>query len=165
MLGFSLTLAVIAASVMADVTDPTTPRGLVLDFANLAWWQALLGVIFALGLSPAPWITGLAMGRLQFAAAARRDFERQLREQVEMHGRELGAKDVYYGALLDGKDQRYADLKEASTKNAEAAERERRRADEVTDAALDMTEALQASTHVIASVNQIAREAVSDEHP
>lgn len=47
---------------------------MIVDLANLEWWQAFVGILVALGLSPAPWILGLALGRIQFTGPARADF-------------------------------------------------------------------------------------------
>jgi hemoglobin-like flavoprotein len=113
----------------------------VVDLLNLQWWQAAVGVLVALGLSPAPWLAALATGRLQFAAPALAEKERALAEQKR-----------HYEALIAEKDK-------TSETNRIAAEKNKDRADQVTDAALGMAKVIEANTHVIASVNEIAREA------
>lgn len=37
---------------------------------DLQWWQSVVAIVAALGLSPAPWILGLALGRITFTATA-----------------------------------------------------------------------------------------------
>lgn len=137
--------------------------GILLDLTNLQWWQTLVGILGVLGLSPAPWLLGLATNRIQFAAPARADFESQKKEMREAHERELNSRDKQSSLLLDLAGERYSELQRANQANIEAAERHRRRADEVTDAALEMTEVVRASTHVMASVGEAARVVATEE--
>lgn len=137
--------------------------GVFIDITNLEWWQALSALIGALGLSPAPWLLGLATGKIQFSGPARKDFERQLVDLSAAHGRELEARDKYHGALMTGQQTRYADLERSNTANAEAAERERVRADAATEAVWEMAEVAKASAHVMASVGEAARMATEDQ--
>jgi hypothetical protein len=65
----------------------------------------------------------------------------------------------HYEALLTLERARYAELYKSNEANAEAAEGHRSRAEKVTDAAFAMTEVVRANTHVIQSLNEIAREA------
>lgn len=127
-------------TVLADGGQAPQP-GLVVDLLNLQWWQALVGIVGLLGLSPAPWLLGLATNRIQFTAPAQAEKQRALDE-----------KDRHYQALIAEKDKTSEGYRLAAEKNKE-------RADHVTDAALDMTRVIEANTHVIASVNEIAREA------
>jgi hypothetical protein len=130
-----------AWSAVAESGGQDAPGGVVVDLLNLQWWQAAVGVLVALGLSPAPWLAALATGRLQFAAPALAEKERALAEQKR-----------HYEALIAEKDK-------TSETNRIAAEKNKDRADQVTDAALGMAKVIEANTHVIASVNEIAREA------
>jgi hypothetical protein len=101
-----------------------------------------------LGLSPAPWILGLAVGRIQFTKVA-----------DALHARELAEQSRHYEALLAVEASRYAELTVTNKANADAVEKHRGRAEEVTDAALQMTEVVAANSHLIAQLNAVAREA------
>ena len=81
----------------------------------------------------------------------------------DAHERELNARDKQSALLLELAGQRYSELQQANQANIEAAERHRRRADEVTDAALEMSEVVRASTHVMASVGEAARVVATEE--
>lgn len=146
------------------LTEASTPS-VTIDLLDLQWWQALIAILGILGLSPAPWLLGLAAGRIQFSGPARKDFDRQLKDKDDAHARELAAKDVYYNALLVGKDQRYADLEKANEANREAARRHEARADNLTEAVLEVAEIVQQNTHVVESFDQVTREAVNDGRP
>lgn len=74
---------------------------------DLEWWQTLAAVVGALGLSPAPWIFGLALGRLQFSAPAERAYNAR-----------LSANDA-------GWQRSYDELKESRDTYREAWENER----------------------------------------
>lgn len=148
---------------LVSVADTTTNSpGLTVDLLNLEWWQTLIGLLVVLGLSPAPWLLGLAAGRIQFTTPARRDFDRQLKDKDDAHARELAGKDAYYSALLAGKDVRYADLERANEANREAARRHEARADHLTEAVLEVAEIVKQNTHVVESFDQVTREVVHD---
>lgn len=134
----------------ADV-GPADPS-LVIDLLNLQWWQGLIGIIGILGLSPAPWLLGLATNKIQFTAAAERE-----------KGRALAKQDEYHKALMDAQKERYSDLERANAKNEEAAATQQARADAATDAIFDMKDVVEANTHVLKSVNQVAREATGQD--
>lgn len=155
--------ALVAHLLRQAVPDGGGTTGVFLDLTNLQWWQTLVGILGVLGLSPAPWLLGLATGRIQFSAPARADFEAQKKEMRDAHERELNARDRQSVLLLELAEQRYSELQQANQANIEAAERHRRRADEVTDAALEMSEVVRASTHVMASVGEAARVVATEE--
>lgn len=146
-----------ASRIAMGEVAPDGNGGVFVDIANLQWWQTLLGILGVAGLSPAPWILGLATGKIQFTAVARKDFDRQLVEKDAAHQRELAARDLYHQGLMAGEKQRYADLERANQANTAAAERNRERADEVTDAALEMTKVVEANTHIMRSLKQAER--------
>lgn len=126
--------------------------GFYVDLLNLQWWQALIGIVVALGLSPAPWITALATGRLLFRA----DLDERLRKRDQEHEKALESQKSYYEALLVGKDERYADLKSANEANAQAAIRERERAEEITDVALELSDIVRANNHFLESLGAVS---------
>lgn len=131
----------------ADVNNPNGPS-LVIDVFDLQWYQTLSLLLAGLGLSPAPWLLGLATNRIQFTGPANAEKNRALEEQKR-----------HYDALLAVEIKRYDALDKSNEKNASAAETERKRADYVTDAILEIKDVVEANTHVIASVHQVAREA------
>jgi hypothetical protein len=130
---------------MADVNPGPT---LMVDLFDLQWYQSLGLLLAGLGLSPAPWLLGLATNRIQFTGPAEKEKQRALEEQKR-----------HYEALLASEARRYSDLEKSNEQNAAAAKTERTRADFVTDAVLEIKEVVEANTHVIASVHQVAREA------
>jgi hypothetical protein len=142
-------LALLAFLTQFSEVGPNT--GFYVDLLNLQWWQTLIVILGLLGLSPAPWLLGLAAGRIQFSAPARKDFERQMSVAETAHEKALTEKDRHYQALIEFLQTRYSDL-EAANKI------EKERADQLTDAAFEMTDVVRASTHALNSLNQVARE-------
>lgn len=131
--------ALIAIGYQFEVNPPRDPS-IWFDLANVQWWQAVIVILVGLGLSPAPWILGLAQGKIQFTAVSRKDFERQLAE-----------RDRFHDALMVQERQRYADSEAARKLNADAAERERARAEKATDVLVEMTEVVQGAQHFMRS--------------
>lgn len=148
-------LAALAAAV-ADVGTPTG-GGIVIDIFDMQWWQAIGAFAVLLGLSPAPWITALATGRLLFRA----DLEARLAERDKAYVELSASKDREHAAILAEREARYADQKRASDVNALAADTERKRADGLTEAVLEVVEVVRGNNHLIGSVVEVAREATS----
>lgn len=148
-----LALAFTAATgvMISGASDPSG-GGLYVDLLNVQWWQALIAGAVGLGLSPAPWITALATGRLLFRA----DFERQLAKKDEEHSRAMAQQVSYYEGLRELDKERFDELKLTNAANAAAAQTERRRADEVTDAVLEVGDVVKANTHVLNSFHAAA---------
>ena len=124
--------------------------GFYIDLLNLQWWQALLAIIVALGLSPAPWITAVATGRLLFRA----DLERQLARSDREHEKAFSQQKDYYEALLAERKGRYDELAVANQVNTNAALKERERADEITDTLLEVSAVIEANNHFLESFGQ-----------
>lgn len=131
---------------------------LIIDLLNMQWWQALIALLGAAGLSPAPWILGLATNRLQFTKAAEAAYEKREQAMRENHAREMAALTAYHEKVLEAKDQRYADLEEIHDQNVEALTAQKERADKVTSAMFGATDALKMTTHVIQELRQAAEE-------
>ncbi len=138
------------ASPLAVATSTTGQPSLVVDLLQIQWWQGLAAFLVALGLSPAPWILGLAFNRIEFTAPA-----------AARHKAALAEQQRHYEALLDLWKSRYSELEIANAANAASAETHRSRAEKLTDSAFEMTEVVRANTHVIESLNDIAREATA----
>lgn len=140
----------------------------------LEWWQSLVIILGALGLSPAPWLLGMAAGKIQFTAVAAEAHQRELVAKNEAHtrelaardlshARELAAKDAYHEALMTGQKERYATLELSNEANRLAAEKQQARADELTDAVFGVVEVVRASSHVISAVNEVTQEVIQRE--
>lgn len=143
------------------------------DLANLDWWSKAIILVGTLGLSPAPWLAGLAAGRLQFSGVARKDFERQLAEQAKGYERQLSDQDAAHAreiqaltdqsaALMDIHRERYAESEAARKLNAKAAEVERERADQATGKLVDIIPVVRSVQHFMESQFEAAREVVED---
>ncbi len=125
--------------------------GVVIDLLNLQWWQTLIALLAAAGLSPAPWILGLATNKIQFTAVADATYEKRLAELQ-----------AYHEDLSRVKDQRYADLEATAKKNEQAVQIERERADNATKALAESTDVARMATHVIEEMRQAAQEVTPD---
>lgn len=132
-----------------------------LSFASLEWWQGLVLVLGGLGLSPAPWILGLAMGRIQFTAVAAAAHERELEKQEHNHAAQMDALREFHVQVLAAERERYKTLEKANEQNREAAERNQQRADQLTDAAFSLAEIIQANSHVIGAVNKVTEKVIT----
>lgn len=141
---------------------------------SLEWWQSLAIILGALGLSPAPWLLGMAAGKIQFTAVAAAAHQRELEAKNEAHTRELAARDLshsremsakdsYHEALMTGQKERYATLELSNEANRLAAEKQQARADELTDAVFGIVEVVRASSHVISAVNEVTQEVIQRE--
>jgi hypothetical protein len=144
---------------------------LTVDLLNLEAWQAVIGVLVALGLSPAPWILGLALGRIQFTGPAERGYTARTEELKQAHAREVesmkaAAKEALAGAvehhthLIAEKDARYAELKESRDYYRKARLEERDRADAATVQLLDSVEVAKASMQALTALDEAAKDAI-----
>lgn len=154
---------------MAAVASAAEPS-LTLDLLNLEAWQAFVGIIVALGLSPAPWILGLALGRIQFTGPAERNYTARTDELKEAHKREVdsikqSAREQLLGAvehhsnLIAEKDARYAELKDSRDYYRKARIEERDRADAATEQLLDSVEVAKASMQALTALDEAAKDA------
>lgn len=139
---------IFAVALLASRFSEVNPSGggLYLDLLNIQWWQGILAILVALGLSPAPWLTAMATGRLLF----RGDLAERLAE-----------RDKHHAALLAAQEARYADLEASNNRNVEAAQQERMRADQATAALEKVAEALEANSHIMSAFRDIATEAAA----
>ena len=124
---------------------------LVINLLDLQWWQALSAILVAAGLSPAPWILGLATNKIQFTAVAEANYDKRLAEVNQHHD-----------DLVAVKDQRYADLEATAQKNEQALEIEKNRADAATAALIESTQVAKMTVHVIEELRQAAQEVDPD---
>lgn len=119
----------------------------IVDLANLEWWQSLVGILGLLGLSPAPWLLGLATGRIQFSAPAEKAYDTRLKEQLDHH--------VQVNTI---QTERYTDLKESRNYYRDAYNVEHERANKATETVAEVLEALNATNHVLSSITKAAEE-------
>ena len=124
----------------------------VVDLANLQWWQALIGLITVLGLSPAPWLLGLASGKIQFSAPAQKTYTERIQD-LDEHHKQVEAIQV----------ERYADLKESRNYYRDAFNAEHDRANKATETVAEVLDAIKAINHVMSSINLAAEEVASDQ--
>lgn len=147
---------VTAGRVMAEVNggDPAGDPSFVIDLMDMQWWQALLAIIAALGLSPAPWVLGLATGKIQFTSTAEAIYEKRIAELGEYHDK-----------VLEAEKTRYRDLEAVATKSENAALKseqavaiERQRADTSTEALAESTDVVRMAMHIVQELRQAAQE-------
>lgn len=128
---------------------------MLLDIANLDWWQALVTLLGVLGLSPAPWILGLALGRIQFSAPADRTYAARLGDLKEQHALEVANLVAYHLSIINGKDEHYAELKESRDGYRAATVTERERADKVSDALAEFGELGKLAVHALTALDEV----------
>jgi hypothetical protein len=85
----------------------------VIDMIDLQWWQSAAVILGALGLSPAPWILGLALGRIQFTAPATRAFEARVADLKESHAQAIAELVKHQSDIETGWNRGYAELKDS----------------------------------------------------
>ena len=119
----------------------------MVDLANLQWWQALIGLITVLGLSPAPWLLGLASGKIQFSAPAQKTYTERIQD-LDEHHKHVEAIQV----------ERYADLKESRNYYRDAFNTEHDRANKATETVAEVLDAIKATNHVMSSITIAAEE-------
>lgn len=148
----------------AEVTpDPQPDPSVYIDLLNLEWWQALIAIIGLLGLSPAPWLLGLATGKIQFTLQADAQHGREISQLEKAHAAEIANLKAYHQAVVEAKDTRYADLEQANQKNIEVGEAHRARADAATAALSQAATAIEASNHIIEAFTEASKEVGVDE--
>lgn len=128
--------------------DPSMP--VILDFAGLQWWQWLLGVLGTLGFSAAPWIAGLAAGKIQFTAQANKQYDERTADLIKNH-------DARIADLKQHHEERFKEMKDSRDGYKAATKEERERADRATDALGGMVEVVSATNHVVTSFQEAAQ--------
>lgn len=131
---------------------------MLIDLADLSWWQTLVAIAAALGLSPAPWILGLSLGRIQFSRPASIEHNERIADLKESHA--LGLKNLvaYHDGILKGRDDRYADVKESRDGYKAATVVERQRADKVTDALAEFGELGKLAVHALTAIDDAVKD-------
>jgi hypothetical protein len=92
----------------------------------------------------------------------RKAHEREVTIMTQNHARELAEKDAAHTRERDSWDQRYAEQKEALANQTAATALERERADRATDSLGRVAEALETTTHVLESLDEVAKGATDE---
>ncbi|AYD87375.1 hypothetical protein SEA_VALENTINIPUFF_80 [Microbacterium phage ValentiniPuff] len=152
----SLALAV----VHAVGEEGGTPQNgtLVIDLLNMQWWQALGAFIAALGISPAPWLLGLATGKIQFTSTADAAHARELAAREKAYEDQLAQMEKYHGTVVAQKDERYDDLVRTNARNIEVADQQKARGDKLEDALTQAAVVIEQNSHVLLELKQSAEE-------
>jgi hypothetical protein len=143
---------------------------MMVDIANLEWWQTLVAIIGVLGLSPAPWLLGMAFNRIQFSAPARASYDERVADLKSAHSVALQTQSVthvaaiaelvkHHADLVAVKDAAYAELRESRDVYKTAAAIERERADKVTDQLAELGELAKLTVHALDAITEAAKDA------
>lgn len=133
---------------MMHTSGTASGTGIYIDFTNMQPWQWIGAALIFLGISPAPWITALATGRLLFRA----DLEARLKVAEQNYENLLAEEARHHIAMLKEVEGRYAEAKDALTT-------ERGRNEKLTDALEDSTKALEVMNTALIEFNKVAKKA------
>lgn len=139
-------LSILMMVLFQEASPPT--NGVYIDFSNMQPWQWVGGVLLFLGISPAPWITALATGRLLFRA----DLDSRLKVAQENYEKALTEERRFREALSEAVEARYA-------VSQDALSTERGRNEKLTDALEDSTKALEVMNGALLEFNKVAKKA------
>jgi len=112
----------------------TAASDALLTVPSLEWWQALVALAAAVGLSPAPWLFGMARDKIAFTAPMRAAFETRVEEIKAAHARELAERDRHHAAELQSRADVATEVKESRELMRIAHSEEQDRADRATAA-------------------------------
>lgn len=146
---------------------------MIVDLADLQWWQALLAIIGILGLSPAPWLLGVATGKIQFTAPAQKNFDERVAELKASLALTLSEKDsthekftrelvAHHEDLQQRDAEKYAEMKASRDGYRIATKEQRERADRATETAAQAVEAVQTTNHLLASLKVVSEGVIPD---
>lgn len=131
---------------------------LIIDLLNMQWWQALGAFVAAAGLSPAPWILGLATGKIQFTSTADAAHARELAAREKSYEDQIEQLERYHVTVVSQRDERYADLVKTNERNIEVADQQKARGDKLEDALTQAAVVIEQNSHVLLELKQSAEE-------
>ena len=135
---------------------------MLIDVADLQWWQALLGIITLLGLSPAPWILGLANGKIQFTKPAEAQFQARIDEKDKTQAAAITELVKHHEEIRRLDAENYKEMKSSRDGYRDATAEQRQRADKATEVAVRAVEAVNTTNHVLNSLDQVFKEKDKD---
>lgn len=148
----ALVAAAAAGESQAVADDPAT------IFVDLAWWQGAVAILAALGLSPAPWLIGLATNRLQFTGPAAAAYEARVAELTRAHAAAIAEIVAHHARLIDVKDTQYSEMKESRNYYRAARLAEVDRADKATDQLAGVVEVVKANVQLLDAFDKAVQE-------
>lgn len=143
---------------------------MIVDLANLEAWQGFVALLGVLGLSPAPWLLGMALNRIQFTAPAEKAYAERTTELKEAHAITVDNLKAAHSAaiaeivnhhaqLVAVKDTQYAELKESRNYYRQARLAEADRADKATDQLAEVVEVVKANVQLLDAFDKAVQEA------
>lgn len=130
--------------------------GIVVDLLNLQWWQGLIAIAGVVGLSPAPWLLGMARDRIAFTAPMRADYDARVADLKEGHARAVAELVAHHQALIAEKDAAYTELKTSRDYYRDARLVEKARNDELTDQLVESVELARTGFQVLRAFDKAA---------
>jgi hypothetical protein len=123
------------------------------------WWQGILFVVGVLGLSPAPWLLGMARDKIAFTTPMRAAVEARVAEIKGAHERELAERDRHHAAELETRREAYAELAVSRDYYRTARLEEQGRADKASTALAEATAELgRLTSQVLRAFDEAAKE-------
>jgi len=129
---------------------------MILDLADLQWWQVLVAIVTGLGLSPAPWLYALASGKIQFTGPATAIFEKRLEDQKNYYENRLQSQEEFYSAIRELDARRYAEMEQSRDYYRQSRLEEKDRADLATERLAESVEVGKAALQMLRAVDEAA---------
>jgi hypothetical protein len=137
---------------------PTGPT-LIVDLLSMQWWQAFALFAAGVGLSPAPWLLGMARDKIAFTVPMRAAHERRVEELKANHARELEERDRHHAAELATRQEAFADMVVSRDYYRKARLEEQSRADKASGALAEATAELgRLTSQVLRAFDEVAKE-------
>lgn len=130
--------------------------GVVIDLLSLQWWQGLIAIAGLVGLSPAPWLLGMARDKIAFTAPMRADYDARIGDLKDAHARALAELVAHNAALLAQKDEAYAELKTSRDYYRQARLEEQQRANELSEQLAESAKMARTVVHFLEAFDEAA---------